>query len=103
MGGRDAGAKVLMGFELGSVCATPGALGAIEEAGQTPGDFLQRHLSGDWGEMDAHDSRLNDAAVRSGEDRILSAYTVGDGTARVWIITEWDRSTTTILLPSGAP
>ncbi len=88
-----------MSFEPGRVCATPGALRAIEEAGQTPGEFLQRHLSNDWGEMDAHDGRLNDAAVRSGEDRILSAYTVGDGTARVWIITEWDRSATSLLLP----
>ncbi len=99
MGNRDAGAKVPVSFELGRVCATPGALRTIEEAGQTPGDFLQRHLSNDWGEMDAHDSRLNDAAVRSGEDRILSSYTIGDGTARVWIITEWDRSATSLLLP----
>ncbi len=98
MGGRDAGAKVLMGFELGSVCATPGALGAIEEAGQTPGEFLQRHLSGDWGEMDAHDRRLNDAAVRSGEDRIFSAYLTSAG-VKLWCITESDRSSTTILLP----
>ncbi len=99
MGDRDAGAKALVSFDLGRVCATPGALRAIEEAGQTPGDFLQRHLSNDWGELDEQDSRLNDAAASSGEDRILSSYTIGDGTARVWIITEWDRSATTLLLP----
>ncbi len=99
MGDRDAGARVAVGFELGSVYATPGALGAIEEAGQTPGEFLQRHLSGDWGELDAHDRRLNDAAVRSGEDRIFSAYLLGDGVTNIWIITERDRSSTTILTP----
>ncbi len=99
MSDHGAGASALVSFELGRVCATPGALRAIEEAGQTPGDFLQRHLSGDWGEMDAHDSRLNDAAVRSGEDRIFSAYCTSAG-EKLWCITEWDRSATTILLPS---
>ncbi len=99
MGDRDAGVSVPVGFELGRVYATPGALGAIEEAGQTPGDFLQRHLSNDWGELDAHDSSLNDAAVRSGEDRIFSAYLLGDGVTNIWIITERDRSSTTILRP----
>jgi hypothetical protein len=85
MSNLGAGAKTAISFELGRVCATPGALRAIESAGQTPGDFLQRHLSGDWGELDAHDSRLNDAAVRSGE--------------KLWVITEWDRSARTLLLP----
>lgn len=98
MGDRDAGAKVPVSFELGRVYATPGALRAIEEADQTPGDFLQRHLSNDWGEMDAHDSRLNDAAARSGEDRIFSAHRTSTGD-KLWVITEWDRSATTILLP----
>ncbi len=98
MGDRDAEAKVPVRFELGRVYATPGALRAIEEAGQTPGDFLQRHLSNDWGEMDAHDRRLNDAAVRSGEDRIFSAYRTSVG-EKLWIITEWDRSSTSLLLP----
>ncbi len=75
-----------------------GALGALKESGQSPADFLQRHLSGDWGEMDTHDSRLNDAAVRSGEDRIFSAYRTSAG-EKLWAITEWDRSSTTLMLP----
>ncbi len=99
MSDRDAGVKVPVGFELGRVYATPAAMSAIEEAGQTPGEFLQRHLSGDWGELDAHDSRLNDAAVTSGEDRIFSAYKLRDGISRIWVVTEWDRSATTVLLP----
>ncbi len=98
MGDNDAGARVPVNFDLGRVCATPGARRAIEEAGQTPGDFLQRHLSNDWGEMDAHDGRLNDAAVRSGEERIFSAYRTSAG-EKLWCITESDRSSTTILLP----
>lgn len=57
---------------------------------------LARHQRGDWGEVRADDARLNDEAVRDG-DRVLSAYTV-DG-VRLWVITEADRSTTTILFP----
>ncbi len=98
MGDCDAGAKALGGFELARVYATPRELRAIEEAGQTPRNFLQRHLSGDWGELDAHDSRLNDAAVMSGEDRILSSYRTSTN-EKLWCITEWDRSATTLLLP----
>jgi hypothetical protein len=56
-----------------------------------------RHARGDWGDVDAHDKRANDAAVKQGT-RIVSAYVLDDGT-RVWIITEADRSSTTILLP----
>ncbi len=98
MSDRDAGTKVPVRFELGSVYVTPGALAAIEEAEQTPGDFIQRHLRNDWGELDEHDSGLNDAAARTGEDRILSAYRTNTG-AKIWCITEWDRSSTTVLLP----
>ncbi len=98
MGKHQAGAKVPVRFELGRVYATPGALAAIEDVGQTPGDFVLRHLSNDWGELDAHDRRLNDAAARTGEDRILSAYRTSTGT-KIWCITEWDRSATTLLLP----
>ncbi len=76
-------------FELSRVYATPGALRASEEAGQSPGEFLRRHLSGDWGEMDAHDSRLNNRAVRSGEDRIFSAYGTSAG-EKLWVIITWN-------------
>jgi hypothetical protein len=60
--------------------------------------FLSRHISGDWGEVDEHDRRENELSVAQGF-RLLSAYTLSTGT-KVWIITEADRSATTLLLPS---
>jgi len=86
-----------MRFELGQVVATPGALEALALAGVEPGELLRRHLSGDWGELDGHDRRANERALRDGA-RLLSSYPVGDG--KVWIITEADRSSTCVLLPS---
>jgi hypothetical protein len=59
---------------------------------------IQRHANGDWGELDEHDKKLNDDAVKSGEDRILSKYTLSSGN-QVYVITEWDRSVTTVLYP----
>jgi hypothetical protein len=85
-------------FELGSCYITPGAMGAVLEAGQHAGQFIERHAGGDWGECDAHDAALNDRAVESGADRVFSAYRTAAG-ARLWVITEWDRSATTVLLP----
>ena len=84
-------------FPLGQTVATPGALAALEEAGQSPGFFLSRHASGDWGEVDAEDWKLNDEAVREGT-RILSAYRTLKG-QKLYVITEADRSVTTVLLP----
>jgi hypothetical protein len=84
-------------FRLGQVVATPGALDALLTAGQTPGPFLRRHLSGDWGELDEEDRQENERSVSQGF-RILSAYTLSSG-VRIWIITEADRSSTCILLP----
>lgn len=83
---------------LGQVVATPGALGAFEANGRAVAPYLARHASGDWGDVDAEDWRTNDHAVEN-RARLLSAYTLPDGT-RVWLITEADRSVTTILLPS---
>ena len=85
-------------FPLGQVVATPGALDALVDAGQTPLEFLVRHVSGDWGELCAEDRLQNDMAVREGY-RILSAYKTSKGT-KIWVITEWDRSVTTLLLPA---
>jgi hypothetical protein len=85
-------------FPLGRIVATPGALAALEEAGESPGTFLKRHVTGDWGEVDEHDRQENEFSVAHGF-RLLSAYTVTNGT-KLWIITEADRSATTILLPS---
>lgn len=85
-------------FALGQVVATPGALAALEEAGQLPQEFLYRHLAGDWGELDAEDKQSNEWAVENG-GRLFSAYTTATG-SRLWLITEYDRSVTTLLLPS---
>jgi len=92
------GKQRLPRFALGQVVATPGALEALEEAGQLPQEFLHRHVVGDWGELDEHDRQANERAVHGG-DRILSAYRTKKG-AKVWVITEYDRSVTTLLLPS---
>lgn len=84
-------------FPLGQVVATPGALNALAEAGQTPLEFIARHVSGDWGELDEEDRAENERSLND-DCRLLSAYTLRDGT-RLWIITEADRSSTTLLLP----
>jgi len=85
-------------FDLGRIVATPGALEALNLSGETPATFLRRHIAGDWGDLDEHDRAENEIAVKEGF-RLLSAYQLGDGT-KIWIITEADRSSTTILLPS---
>lgn len=85
-------------FPLGRLVATPGALQALEESGQTPLDFLPRHAAGDWGEVSAEDKSLNDQALLDG-DRLLSAYRTTKG-KKIWVITEADRSATTVLLPA---
>ena len=85
-------------FPLGQIVATPGALVALEEAGASPGTLLKRHVTGDWGGVDEHDRQENEFSVAQGF-RLLSAYTLSNGT-KLWIITEADRSSTTILLPS---
>ena len=81
---------------LGRVVATPGALKLLGKSGKHPFNLLARHATGDWGELCAFDRRQNEIALREG-DRVLSSYPVGS--ERVWIITEADRSITTILLP----
>jgi hypothetical protein len=85
-------------FPLGQVVATPGALQALEESGELPGTFIKRHVTGDWGELDGEDRRENEFSVVRAL-RLLSAYTLSNGT-KIWIITEADRSSTTLLLPS---
>lgn len=81
---------------LGRVVATPGALEMLAAAEIDPGELLDRHRSGDWGELDTQDCRENERSLENGW-RVLSSYLVGE--SRVWIITEADRSATTILLP----
>ena len=82
-------------FSLGQVVATPNALAAI------PGDEIQnalsRHVRGDWGTLDAEDLNANERALRSG-GRLFSSYHSNQN-VKFWIITECDRSVTTVLLP----
>ena len=84
-------------FPLVQVLATPAAIRAVEQAEQTLEELLERHRSGDWGDVCEDDRAFNDAAVSAGL-RILSAYVLVSG-VRLWIITEADRSVTTFLLP----
>lgn len=81
-------------FQPGTIVTT---MGALEVASQSQiAALLHRHLAGDWGELDEHDVAANERALRHGE-RLLSAYTV-DG-EKLWVLTEADRSVTTVLTP----
>lgn len=84
-------------FNLGQTVATPGALEALNESGQSPIEFIRRHFAGDWGDVDDEDKQTNEDALIHG-DRLLSAYSTTKGT-KLWVITEADRSSTCILLP----
>ena len=84
-------------FRLGHVVATPGALEALEEAGEIAHPYLFKHMTGDWGIVCEEDKASNEAAIEEGS-RILSAYILSTG-VKIWIITEWNRSYTTLLLP----
>ncbi len=86
-------------FALGQIFITPGAQEALELSGETAIQFLRRHVSGDWGEVSEEDAQENEFSLREGL-RLLSAYRISQGQRTVWIITEADRSATTILLPS---
>ena len=90
-------------FSLGRLVATPAALDALKASGESSAEFINRHRLGDWGDVDAEDKVSNDEAVAyegtpDMQGRVLSAYITRLG-VRVWIITEWDRSVTTLLLP----
>ena len=84
-------------FALGQVVMTPGAMGALFAAQQVPPEFLLRHQHGDWGDLCAEDQRENERALRVGS-RLLSSYRT-HADSKLWVITEWDRSVTTLLLP----
>ena len=85
-------------FPLGRLVATPGALEALAKAGDDARVFLNRHVTGDWGIVCDEDANANDEAVKHG-GRLLSAYRTSMG-VKLWVLTEADRSATTILLPS---
>ena len=87
-------------FKLGQVVMTRGIAEKMEQSKEFT-EFVQRsyyrHAIGDWGELDEEDKQSNEDALENG-DRLFSAYEKGDW--KIWIITEWDRSATTILFPS---
>lgn len=85
-------------FSLGRVLATPGALDALATAGVMHTALIFRHVTGDWGDLGEEDKQANEKALRDGS-RIFSRYSLLTG-VRIWLITEADRSATTILLPS---
>ena len=84
-------------FKLGSIVATPGALQYFEAHKVNPLLLLGRHVGGDWGDLDAHDTAANVHALQH-DLRIFSSYTIGSD--KVWVVTEADRSSTCLLLPS---
>lgn len=86
-------------FRLGRIVATPGALELLASTRTDALELLSRHASGDWGEVPLEDARENKLSVREGF-RIVSSYPVGGKEDKVWIITEADRSSTCVLLPS---
>ncbi|WP_321897052.1 hypothetical protein [Burkholderia cepacia] len=86
-------------FLPGQVVMTCGVDELVQQGRLNPVVYLRRHLCGDWGDLDDSDRRQNDVALKSGADRLFSAYEVTPD-LKLWIITEWDRSVTTLLLPS---
>ena len=82
-------------FPLGQTVITRNALSRLPAAEVLAS--IGRHVIGDWGDMDAHDWQANDDALRHG-GRLFSAYRTASG-VKFWVITEWDRSCTTVLLP----
>ena len=84
-------------FHLGDVVATPQSIFVLSESRMSLLDLLQRHATGDWGDLCTEDTQANNDALQYG-NRLLSSYVLSES-CKVWIITEWDRSVTTILLP----
>ena len=99
-------------FALGHIVATPGAIRLLEKTGFSAAALINRHAHGDWGDCCKEDAEQNEFAVANGE-RVFSVYRLVDASRlaatpinkrsdlpTIWCITEWDRSVTTLLLPS---
>jgi hypothetical protein len=86
-------------FPAGQLVMTASVAELVQQGQLNPRAYLRRHLSGDWGDLDDGDRQRNDAALKSGDNRLFSSYQVRPDLT-LWIITEWDRSVTTLLLPS---
>ena len=84
-------------FDLGQLVATPGALAALEKTGQKAMEFLSRHVRGDWGELPEEDEAANQFSLEKGFPLLSSYRTTAND--KIWVITEADRSHTTLLLP----
>jgi hypothetical protein len=84
-------------FPPGRLLATPGALALLEQINKSPLELLSRHLRGDWGDLDQVDKTENELSLEYGF-RLMSSYPITE-TEKLWIITEADRSVTTLLLP----
>ena len=84
-------------FDLGHLVMTPGANETLRAARQVPLEFLLRHKNGNWGELPEEDVRENEWSLENGA-RLFSAYQTRTD-EKLWVITEWDRSVTTLLLP----
>jgi len=82
-------------FDLGKVVATPQAIQLLEQHSMTPMQFLERHVTGDFGDLCDEDKEANNEAIWN-EERVLSSYKIGD--EKLWVITEADRSSTCCLL-----
>ncbi|MFM0753639.1 SH3 domain-containing protein [Paraburkholderia strydomiana] len=85
-------------FQMGRPVITSKALVALDAAGVEGVQLLARHIRGDWGQLSAEDLAANELALLTGK-RLLSSYNLPDGYSKIWIVTEADRSVTTILLP----
>ena len=90
-------------FNLGKIVITPGAISALAKSNQDPKTFLERHQSGDWGDLCEEDKQSNDEALANEgqpekQQRVMSSYKTGAGEV-IWIISEHNRSSTTLLLP----
>lgn len=84
-------------FKLGSVVATRGVMEHVDNDAGIIFPYLAMHASGEWGEICASDKEVNEDALKNGM-RLMSVYSLSDE-KKIWIITEWDRSVTTVLFP----
>jgi hypothetical protein len=84
-------------FPLGKLVATPGALAALQKTGQSPAEFLSLHVRGQWGDISEEDRRENEYSLHHGF-RFLCSYRT-NGNETIWVVTESDRSVTTLLWP----
>ena len=85
-------------FLPGRIVSTRGAIQALMEEGCGTSDLLRRHMSGDWGDVGLTGAQENQRALADGF-RIFSVYILPRTKVRIWVITEADRSATTLLLP----